>query len=235
MIEQITRIDLAEAAATDPLLSKGTDISRSSVFLDLEHYIYRKPICIGIFGAAVIEGQELVLTQYFLENKADLKGLINAAHDYLNDKRRSGYEHLVTFAGQNDLLMIHAMFLKFKIKTDLRVLFESFDLQSAFKQEFHGVVGLTALEQFAGIYRQGPEISGSTIAKTFASVMADPTYIKRMPQEKIYRLLAYNQMDVENLYYIMMNWSNISKPQVQEYLDAIKRRNNLTQLNKPED
>ena len=235
MIVQITRLDLGEAVGLNPLLVKGTDISGSSVYLDLEHYIYRKPICIGIFGAAVIEGQELVCTQYFLENKADLKGLIGAAHDYLQEKRQAGYKHLVTFAGQNDLLMIHAMFLKFKIETDLRTLFESVDLQSIFKQEFHGIVGLTALEQFAGIFRGGPEISGSTIAKTFASVMADPSYIRRMPQEKIYRLLAYNQMDVENLYYIMMNWSNISKTQVQEYLDSIKRRNNLTQLNKTED
>lgn len=224
MITRTSRIDLGQTEAM-PLLIKNKDIHKTSVFLDLEHYIYKKPICIGIFGAAVVEEGQLVLTQYFLENQADSKGLIKASHDYLQEKRGAGFEHLVTFAGQNDLMMLHAMFKKFRIPTDLRQLFDSIDLQSEFKQEFHGIVGLTALEQFAGIHRQGPEISGSTIAKTFASVMADPAYINRMPKEKIGRLLAYNQLDVENLYYIMMKWGNISKVQAQEYLDAVKLRN----------
>lgn len=229
MIVQITRIDLNEAKVERPLLVNGQDIHETSVFLDLEHYIYKKPICIGIFGAAVQEGHELVLTQYFLENRADLKGLIQASHTYLKEKRQAGYRHLVTFAGQNDLMMLHAMFEKFKIKTDLRELFEAIDLQSAFKAEFHAVIGLTALEQFAGIPRQGPLISGSTIAKTFANVVSDPTYINRMPKEKIYRLLTYNQMDVENLCFILMNWGAISKSEVDDYLDAMKRKNNPIQ------
>lgn len=224
MITQTSRIDLDQSGA-NPLLIKARDIHNTSVFLDLEHYIYKKPICIGIFGAAVVEADQLVLTQYFLENKTDSKGLIKASHDYLQEKKRQGFEHLVTFAGQNDLMMLHAMFTKFGIDTDLRQLFSAIDLQSEFKAEYHGIVGLTALEQFAGIHRQGPEISGSTIAKTFASIMADPAYIHRMPREKIGRLLAYNQMDVENLYHIMMNWGNISKEQAREYLEAVKRRN----------
>ncbi len=229
MIIHTTRIDLTDESVAGQLKVNGADIGATSVFLDLEHYIYKKPVCIGIFGAAVRTGDELVITQYFLENRADLKGLIVASHNYLLEMRQAGYCHLVTFAGQNDLMMLHAMFEKFKIKTDLRMLFESIDLQSAFKAQFHAVIGLNALEQFAQIPRQGPAIAGSTIAKTFANVVSDPTYIDRMPKEKIQRLLTYNQMDVENLYFILMNWGVISKPQVEDYLMALKQKNNPIQ------
>lgn len=225
MIVQTTRISLIKAAEVWPHLIGGQDISRDSVYLDLEHYIYRKPVCIGIFGAAAIEGEELVLTQYFLENRNDLKVLIHASHNYLEEKRRKGYENLVTFAGQNDLMMLHAMFKKFHIDTDLRKLYRCVDLQSEFKHEYHAVIGLTALEKFAGLHRSGPEISGSTIAKTFANIMADPQYLERMPKEKIGRLLAYNQMDVENLYFILSKWGFISDSEVAVYMEAIRSRN----------
>ena len=223
MIVRTTRIKL-RAAGNRPLLINGRDIHETAVFLDLEHYIYRKPICIGIFGAAVVEAGELVLTQYFLENRGDLKGLITSAHDYLLEKRAAGYEYLVTFAGQNDLMMLHAMFVKFGIKTDLRQVFDPVDLQSVFKQEFSGIIGLNALEDFCGIRREGPDISGSTIAKTFANVMADPGYIHRIPEDKIDRLLAYNQQDVENLCHILLNWGSLSRERAREYLEAVRLR-----------
>ncbi len=41
------------------------------IFFDLEHYVYKKPKCIGVFGACVYnnERNSLHVTQYMIENK----------------------------------------------------------------------------------------------------------------------------------------------------------------------
>ena len=36
--------------------------------------------------------------------------------------------------------------------------------------------------------------------------MKDKSYFKRMPEEKIEKILLYNEQDVVNLYYIYVNW-----------------------------
>ena len=36
--------------------------------------------------------------------------------------------------------------------------------------------------------------------------MKDKSYFKRMPEEKIEKILLYNEQDVINLYYIYINW-----------------------------
>lgn len=220
MIELITRYDLIRLERDHGFTFDGPQGLDESIFLDMEHYIYRKPVALGIFGAAVREGSELVCTQYFLENKQDLKELVRASHLYLEDKMRAGYRQLVAFAARNDLMVLHAMFQKFRIQTDLRSQFDVLDLQSEFKRDHSAMIGLTALEEFAGIRREGPSISGSTIAKTFASIMADPDYIHRMPREKMTRLLDYNRMDVVNLFFIMANWDRISAEDVETFMTA---------------
>ena len=36
--------------------------------------------------------------------------------------------------------------------------------------------------------------------------MKDSDYIKRMPREKVEKILLYNEQDVVNLYHIYINW-----------------------------
>jgi uncharacterized protein YprB with RNaseH-like and TPR domain len=61
-------------------------------------------------------------------------------------------------------------------------------------------------EKVFEIVREGEVISGSNLAKTFHKVMKDKSYFKRMPEEKIEKILLYNEQDVINLYYIYTNW-----------------------------
>lgn len=224
MIEKISKTTIIDEAEQRPLLSQGADLLKRAVFLDLEHYIYHKPIAIGIFGACVREGEELVLTQYFLENRQDLKTLVEAARDFLLEQKAQGRDHLVTFAGKNDLMMLHGMFHKFNIPINLHDLFKHVDLQSQFKHKYSVAIGLTRLEGFAGLTREGPGISGSTIAKTFASIMNDPDYIHRMPKEKRQRLLEYNAQDVLNLYRIVAAWGQIDETLVTAYLQEVEEK-----------
>ena len=37
--------------------------------------------------------------------------------------------------------------------------------------------------------------------------MKDKDYIKRMPEDKIEKILLYNEQDVVNLFHIYMNWN----------------------------
>lgn len=214
MIEQISRYRLDELSRDQGFTFADHEQLDHAIFLDLEHYIYHKPLALGIFGAAVREGDELVCTQYFLEDRKDLKRLVTAARGYLLSRRDEGYHQVVAFAARNDLMVLHAMFDKFDIDGDLHDLFEVVDLQKVFQREFGAMVGLNALEEFAGIRREGPAISGSTIAKTFASIINDPGYIHRMPVEKRIRLLDYNREDVVNLFFILANWHRISREAV---------------------
>ena len=68
------------------------------------------------------------------------------------------------------------------------------------------LLGLKKLEKVFDIEREGEVISGSNLAKTFHKVMKDKSYFKRMPEEKIEKILLYNEQDVINLYYIYINW-----------------------------
>lgn len=214
MIEQISRYRLEDLSREQGFTFADHERLDHAIFLDLEHYIYHKPLALGIFGAAVREGEELVCTQYFLEDRKDLKRLVAAAQGYLMSRRDDGYDQIVAFAAKNDLMVLHAMFDKFSIDFDLHEQFAVIDLQKVFQREFGAMIGLNALEEFAAIRREGPAISGSTIAKTFASIINDPGYIHRMPVEKRTRLLDYNREDVVNLFFILANWHRISREAV---------------------
>ena len=37
--------------------------------------------------------------------------------------------------------------------------------------------------------------------------MKDKDYIKRMPKDKVEKILLYNEQDVVNLFHIYMNWN----------------------------
>ncbi|PKK40401.1 hypothetical protein ABB02_00257 [Clostridiaceae bacterium JG1575] len=181
------------------------------VFLDLEHYIYRKPVCIGIFGAARQEGADLVTTQFFLQNKQDLPHLVHESRLYLEKVQKEGATHLVAFAAKNDWLVLEEMFFRFDEPLEILDDFEIIDLQRVAYKEFRLNMGLGLLEELAGVDRQGEEVSGSTLAKTFAALMEDPLYCYRMPKEKMSRFLSYNHMDVLNMAKIFARWDDIDR------------------------
>ena len=47
------------------------------IFFDLEHYVYKKPKCIGVFGACIYNNidKKLYVTQYMIENKGEVVDL----------------------------------------------------------------------------------------------------------------------------------------------------------------
>ena len=53
-------------------------------------------------------------------------------------------------------------------------------------------------------------MSGASIGKTFARIMRDPEYIRRMDRQKIHRLIEYNKQDVVSLYHILSGWYELS-------------------------
>lgn len=217
MIQTISRLPV-DQRASGFLKVADQNISHRCLFLDLEHYIYKRPVCIGIFGGAVLEAGQLEVTQYFLESRSDLADLIKKSHAYLSQQLAAGRDHLVTFAGENDLGILRAMFDRFDLGFDFNQ-FTHLDLQKQIKAKFGAILGLKVVEELLGIEREVQPISGSTLAKTFATIMKDDDYIHRMPPEKIQRFLSYNRSDVANLYEIMANFEKLNQESVKAYLD----------------
>lgn len=188
-------------------LYEGKGILETSVFLDLEHYIFRKPICIGIFGAACVRDGDLICTQYMLQNRRDLKGLVRSCFDYLKERKSEGYSCLVTFAGANDIMVLNAMAERFHLDPGILKEFIHIDIQREFRKKHHVTTGLKTIEEIMGIVRNEGAPSGMSIAKTFARIMKEPEYSDRMDKAKIRRLIEYNREDVVNLYSILKNFN----------------------------
>ncbi|MGL4873170.1 MAG: ribonuclease H-like domain-containing protein [Clostridium sp.] len=178
------------------------------IFFDLEHYVYKKPKCIGVFGAAIYnkEDRELLVTQYMIENKREVKDILYLALNYFKEMKEKGKKAISTFSGNNDFTVIKYLFNKFNIEYDFEEEFFSIDLQKFYEIKNDSSIGLKKLEKIFDIEREGEVISGSNLAKTFYKVLKDSDYIKRMPYEKIEKILLYNEQDVINLFYIYLNW-----------------------------
>ncbi|HSP47078.1 MAG TPA: ribonuclease H-like domain-containing protein [Clostridiaceae bacterium] len=187
------------------------DIIDRSIFFDLEHYLYKKPICIGVFGAAVYdpESQALVSTQYMIENKKDAEEILYLAEDYFLRMKKEGKDNIVTFSGNNDFTVINHLFNKHEIDMTFDDLFRKVDLQKEYEKKFKKNIGLKNLERLFSIKREGEVISGATLAKTFSRIMKDRDYIHRMPAEKVHKILVYNEQDVVNLARIMNHWEAV--------------------------
>lgn len=190
------------------------DLFRKSIFFDLEHYVYKKPICIGVFGAAYFheESGELRVTQYMMENKHELEEILILSKQYFVDmKNKFGKEYVVTFSGNNDFIVIDYLLNKYKLNYILGDYFEGIDLQKKYEQVKKKSIGLKALEGECDIIRESEVISGSTLAKTFGKIMKDDNYFSRMPDEKKEKILLYNMQDVASLFYIYTNWNKYIK------------------------
>ena len=200
------------------VLNKVDDIEafKKAIYFDLEHYVYKKPICIGIFGCCYYdeETNKLFSTQYMIENKNEVHTLLLLARDYFQRMYSElNKRYIVTFSGNNDFTVINSLFKQYGVDFDIKSHFKEIDLQKEFSKLSNSKenIGLKNLEKIAGINRKNELISGITIAKTFAKIIKDADYINRVPKEKIDRILNYNLDDVVNLYYIYVKWEKIKK------------------------
>ncbi|SFU56846.1 Uncharacterized conserved protein YprB, contains RNaseH-like and TPR domains [Clostridium sp. DSM 8431] len=178
------------------------------IFFDLEHYVYKKPKCIGVFGACIydITSKELKVTQYMIENRNESIDILYLAKKYFIRMKNSGKKAIVTFSGNNDFTVINYLFDKYNINYDFKSQFASIDIQKEYERCKSKSIGLKNLEKEFGIIRESEVISGSNLAKTFHKVMKDKDYVSRMPKEKLENILLYNEQDVINLYHIFVNW-----------------------------
>jgi uncharacterized protein YprB with RNaseH-like and TPR domain len=190
-------------------LDKVNEILNDSLFFDLEHYVYKKPICIGVFGCCHYDRNNsvLVITQYMIENKSDSIKILNMSKDYFDRMYfEFGKRNIITFSGNNDFTMLNYLFEKNKLEPNYKSHFTHIDLQKEYEKVTGKCIGLKSLEKSFGITRQYDTVSGSNLAKTFKKIMQDKDYIRRMPQEKTQRVILYNEADVINLFHICANW-----------------------------
>ncbi len=196
---------------------KTKDINRPPeelIFFDLEHYVYKKPKCIGVFGACIFENNKFIVTQYMIENKYESVQILELAKKYFLRMKNKGKKAIVTFSGNNDYTVINYLFKKYGIDFNFSREFQDIDIQREYEKIMKHSIGLKNLEKDFNIHREGEVISGSNLAKTFNKVLKDKDYILRMPKEKIETILLYNEQDVTNLYNIYMLWNAYVKYEV---------------------
>lgn len=215
MIIKESTLKVENSVFNDSLEVDGNkELFRKSIFFDLEHYVYKKPICIGVFGAGYYdeENNQLVITQYMLENKHELVNLLNQCKDYfIRMKEELKKECVVTFSGNNDFIVINYLLEKYKLNYNISENFLSIDLQKEYEKANKKSIGLKNLESEFEIIRESELISGSTLAKTFSKIMKDEDYFSRMPNEKKEKIMLYNRQDVSSLFYIYTNWQKYIK------------------------
>lgn len=216
-------IKAAEFCEEDSLTKEGeNDIYKRALFFDLEHYIYKKPICIGVFGCCYYEEKdhELKITQYMIENQEDSDLILELARDYFTDMLENREKcNIVTFSGNNDFSVIRYLFDKYGIDFSIDDKFRHIDLQKQYEKERKEGIGLKALEKIFEIDRGSELISGSNLAKTFWKLIKDDSYIARIPKQKIEKILSYNEQDIVSLFQIYVNWNKLNymyKPEIME-------------------
>lgn len=213
MIERHESVNVSTGEEQNLLTIEGNShLFKDALFFDLEHYIYKKPICVGVFGCCYfdIEKGTLEVTQYMIENKNDIKSILKLARNYFKVMyEKYGKRYIITFSGNNDFTVINYLFEKYKIDFDINEHFYHLDLQKQYEKERRESIGLKALEKEFSIFRDSELISGSNLAKTFSKIIKDSDYISRMPEDKKEKILLYNQQDVVSLFHIYVNWNSV--------------------------
>ncbi|BAH06494.1 hypothetical protein CKR_1443 [Clostridium kluyveri NBRC 12016] len=213
VIERLNNVDVERPIVENSLkIEKSRCIFRDAIFFDLEHYIYKKPICIGVFGCCFYDYKNEVLkvTQYMIENKKDTKLILRLAKEYFENMIKENKKYIVTFSGNNDFTVINYLFEKYNMEfNNIEDYFISVDLQKQYEKEIHKSIGLKALEKEFGITREDKVISGSNLAKTFSKIIKDSEYINRMPEVKKEKILLYNEQDIVSLFNIYTKWNNV--------------------------
>lgn len=183
---------------------------KKSIYLDLEHYVYKVPICIGVFGIGYFDekNNEFKVVQYMLEKRQDVREVLHKGKELLEKlKEKLGKTYITTFSGNNDFTVIRYLFKKYKIDMDINKEFESIDIQEEYKKAKNEIIGLKNLEKIFNIDRESEVISGNTLAKTIGKMFHDEEYCYRIPKEKIDKILIYNEKDVYNLFLINILWN----------------------------
>ena len=106
------------------------------IFFDLEHYVYKKPKCIGVFGACIYNNidKKLYVTQYMIENKGEVVDILVLAKKYFLKMREIGKKSIVTFSGNNDYTVINYLFKKYNINFNIEGEFKSIDIQKEYEK-----------------------------------------------------------------------------------------------------
>lgn len=185
---------------------------KKALFFDLEHYVYKKPVCIGVFGCSYFNEKENILkvTQYMIENNKDARDILDLAKSYfINHYDNYEKRYIVTFSGNNDFTVINYLFNKYKFEYKILDDYKEIDLQNEYSKKTNISTGLKNLEKEFNITRESELISGSNLAKTFGRIIKDPDYFERMPDEKKQKILLYNEQDVVSLFYMCTNWHKI--------------------------
>lgn len=208
-------------------IKENKDIYKEAIFFDLEHYVFKKPICVGVFGAAIYDEAKnsVLLTQYMIENSKDAKEILKLSREYFRTmKNEKNKKYLVSFSGNNDYIVINHLYQKHKINYDIRKEFIDVDLQKIFEQATTKCIGLKNLEKIFNIDRCGKLISGSNLAKIFSKINKDSDYINRMPEDKKNNILIYNEGDVINLFFIYVTWNKyVTKEVIKEMEEERKK------------
>lgn len=190
--------------------NEDNNLYKNTLFFDLEHYVYKVPICIGVFGCCyyIEESNSLKITQYMIENKNDANDILILAKNYfVNMNESNNKKYIVTFSGNNDFTVINYLFNKYNINYSILENYLEIDLQKYYEKIMKKSIGLKNLEKEFYINRSSELISGQNLAKTFSKIVKDPTYIERMPKSKTEKILQYNQQDVVSLFYMLVNWN----------------------------
>lgn len=180
------------------------------VFFDLEHYIYKIPICIGVFGACFYDSskKKIIFTQYMIENNDDSTKIVYIIEKYLKEMNtKNNIDYCITFSGNNDFTVLNHLFEKNGIDMDILSSFKKIDLQKEYEKQKGRVIGLKELEKEFEIVRESEVLSGSNLAKTICKINSDSKYISRMPQIKKDNILKYNEQDVISLFTIFVDWN----------------------------
>ncbi|MCM8711661.1 ribonuclease H-like domain-containing protein [Clostridium sp. SYSU_GA19001] len=189
------------------------DLFKQAIFFDLEHYVYKKPICVGVFGCCYFEDSEkcLKITQYMIENNQDAYDILILSKSYFEKMIKENKKYIVTFSGNNDYTIINYLFQRYKLHFKVQDFFIGIDLQKEYEKIKKTSIGLKALEKEFGIIRDSELISGANLAKTFNKIIKDDDYMNRMPEEKKEKILLYNEQDVVSLFHMYINWNNVIK------------------------
>ena len=209
---------------TDNILSfdENNEAFEQAIYFDLEHYIYKKPVCVGVFGCSYYEKEsnEIKVTQYMIENSEDAKNILTLAEEYFKDMYiNKNKRYIVTFSGNNDFTVINYLFKKYEIDFNIEEHFVQIDLQKMYEKDKKTSIGLKALEKEFQISRDSELISGSNLAKTIGKIVKDKEYFNRMPLDKKNKILLYNQQDVVSLFHIIVNWNYIILKNTEEMVE----------------
>lgn len=232
MIIRENKVNVEEYSEEFMIKPQGREYNPDElIFFDLEHYVYKKPKCIGVFGACEYnhKKREILVTQYMIEDKDEAVDILYLARNYFIRKKNEGKKAIVTFSGNNDFTVINYLFKKNSIYYDFNEEFDSIDIQKEYEKDKSSSIGLKNLEKIFDIIREGEVISGSNLAKTFHKVMKDKSYFKRMPEEKIEKILLYNEQDVVNLYYIYVNWKKYIFDEEADEIPEAESEDNVTE------